>query len=223
MKKSFVLVVSLLLLASLADEAASQVRIFIRPWQVRPVVLAPLILPLPPSPPPAPRIGYVDLSITPADADVFVDGVLVGKASRYYGTSEYLNVEPGLHSISLRRDGFKPELCTVDVVPGGVIVLDVTLHRLASGEPRKESTYQLELDGTGNLTVKIEPADAAIYINDGFYGTAGQFAEGEGSIVLREGTHKVEINRPGFSPYSTTVKISKDKTVELVVKLQKAE
>ncbi len=211
---------SILLSVAALHDACAQIRVLIRPWRPKALVLAPAHLPPPVLP--ASGAGYLDLHVIPADADVFVDGIHLGRAEKYAGAANYLALIPGEHSVSLRKDGFKPENCRIKIRRGQVIVLDIDMEKI-SGKTPQESVYQLEMEKTGYLTVKTEPSDAVIYINDTFYGTAAQFMEGEGSIVLREGKHQLVIQRPGFLPYSSEIEIKQDKTSEFVIKLEKTE
>jgi hypothetical protein len=65
--------------------------------------------------------GGVSFQITPNDADVFVDGVRVGRVSDFGPTSEPLSMAPGRHRIELRRAGYQDLVINADVHVGEVV------------------------------------------------------------------------------------------------------
>lgn len=65
--------------------------------------------------------GRVRLSVTPRDAQVFVDGYYVGVVDDFDGAFQRLAVEVGPHQIEIRAPGFETETVDVDVRPGPVI------------------------------------------------------------------------------------------------------
>ena len=67
----------------------------------------------------------------------------------------------------------------------------------------------------------MNPADAVVYIDDAFYGTVSQFRETGHKIMLRAGSHTIEIGRPGYTLYRGSVTIPENGTVKLGVSLQK--
>lgn len=52
--------------------------------------------------------GLLAIFCDPPDAEVYVDGQLVGKANRFDGRPGYLQVTSGRHVIELKKDGYKP-------------------------------------------------------------------------------------------------------------------
>lgn len=52
--------------------------------------------------------GNVALDVLPADAEVFVDGVLQGIADDFDGVPRYLEVAPGVRRVEFRKPGMKP-------------------------------------------------------------------------------------------------------------------
>jgi hypothetical protein len=81
----------------------------------------------------------VHLSVTPKDAEVFVDGYYAGPVSKFSGFFGRLNVQPGGHQIVLYHDGYQTVHQTVYVQPGSTLNLQDTMVRLAPGqqtEPR---------------------------------------------------------------------------------------
>ncbi|MEZ5287314.1 MAG: hypothetical protein R2712_21425 [Vicinamibacterales bacterium] len=65
--------------------------------------------------------GGVSFQITPADAEVWVDGGYAGRASEFGPYDEPLTLEPGLHRIELRAPGFQLQTFDVTISAGHVI------------------------------------------------------------------------------------------------------
>jgi hypothetical protein len=236
-RRKAVLFLSIFMILAVVADSKANLRVIINPWWPRAIILGPPLpflppdlppgpLPpdLPPGPPPSdlpPAIGYVDLNVRPGDAVVTVDGVVRGKAHDLSGAPDLLSLVPGPHTLALSKEGFKTARFTIHIIPRRTIELDVTLDLLPNGKTGTEPTYQLDLNKTGFLSVQVEPKDASLYVDDSFYGMVSQFSNAESSIVLRAGSHKVEIMRPGYKPYSETVVITGDKAKEINVKLEK--
>ena len=73
--------------------------------------------------------GGVALEITPADADVFVDGEYAGKVQDFDGTTQPLTLTPGTHKIEVQAPGYEPMIVDVGVQPGQVIPYRGDLRR----------------------------------------------------------------------------------------------
>lgn len=212
------------LLVSAAD-ASARVRLFIRPWRPLPLIVAPIIPPpvfVPPAPPVGPPRGYVDTDVRPRDARVFVDGEERGIANAFDGAPNYLEVLPGRHRIEFAKPGFEPVSVIVFIDPGEVVSVDLDLRPVPEATAPPESrTYQLEREGTGYVELDVEPSDAAVYIDDVFYGPVSQFKDAGHKIMLRAGTHTVEIGRPGYVLYRGSFTVSAEETTRLEVTLEK--
>ncbi|MHB1845602.1 MAG: hypothetical protein ACYCWW_12310 [Deltaproteobacteria bacterium] len=63
----------------------------------------------------------------PTDADLFVDGILQGKARDFDGTHRLLALSPGAHEVELRRAGYRSVQVEVQAA-GGRQTLDVALQ-----------------------------------------------------------------------------------------------
>jgi hypothetical protein len=65
--------------------------------------------------------GGVALEITPADADVYVDGQYAGRVQDFDGTTQPLTLTPGTHRIEVQAQGYEPLSVDVGIQPGQVI------------------------------------------------------------------------------------------------------
>jgi hypothetical protein len=230
--KKVVISLSAVLIFAIVARAEAGLRIVLNPWWPRAIVLGPPLFFPPPLPPPPPgqplpppppleAAGFISLSVVPADADVNVDGKLVGKAREFTQAPGLMSLAPGPHTLALSKEGFKTAKFTVNVIPQKTIELDVTMDALPQGSSEQAQTYQLDLNKTGYLSLKVEPQDASVYVDDTFYGIASRFVLPDSSIVLRAGTHKVEIIRPGYKQHVQIVEVGSDKAQDLNVKLEK--
>jgi hypothetical protein len=65
--------------------------------------------------------GGVALEITPADADVWVDGEYAGKVQDFDGTTQPLTLTPGTHRVEVQAPGYEPMTVDVGIQAGQVI------------------------------------------------------------------------------------------------------
>jgi hypothetical protein len=78
--------------------------------------------------PPPNAYGGIALEITPGNAEVAVDGSVVGFAQDFSPTRQPLTLAPGRHHIELQSPGLEPLAFDVDVAPGQVIPYRGTLQ-----------------------------------------------------------------------------------------------
>lgn len=74
--------------------------------------------------------GAVSFDISPATAQVFVDGVFAGLVEDFDGASEPLLLAPGTHYIEIRLAGFRTATFDVSITPGEVTPYQGRLERL---------------------------------------------------------------------------------------------
>jgi hypothetical protein len=69
----------------------------------------------------------------------------------------------------------------------------------------------------GTLSIRVQPPDAEILVD----GERWDRPAGESRLLveLSEGTHRLEIRKPGFKAYSSTVQVRRGETVPLNVSL----
>ena len=79
--------------------------------------------------------GGVSFDITPASAQVSVDGVLIGAVEEFDSTSAPLLLAPGDHYIEVRRPGYRTASFDVTIVSGEVTPYQGTLERLQLRRP----------------------------------------------------------------------------------------
>jgi PEGA domain-containing protein len=97
-------------------------------------------------------------------------------------------------------------------------------YRAPAGPPPAESRdpnqVQVEpgADRFGSIAVRVQPADAEVLID----GDRWEASNGERVLVhLSDGMHRVEVRKPGYVPYTSSVRIRTGETVTLNVSLTK--
>jgi len=77
-----------------------------------------------------------------------------------------------------------------------------------------------ERRGVTRLSLEVEPSDAAIYLDDRFLGTAGEFGSGR-SIAVTPGRHTVVISRPGYQDRRLDIDVASGKTEKVEISLKR--
>ncbi len=73
------------------------------------------------------------------------------------------------------------------------------------------------------LRTVVEPADAKVYVDGQYVGTAEQFAADRGALTVAPGTRRVEIAHPGFKPLVTIVDVTPRQTYTIVWRLERRQ
>ena len=184
----------------------------------------------------ATRGGDVRLQVTPRDAEVYVDGYLAGTVDNFDGFFQRLRVAPGDHEILLYLDGYRTVRQNLHLVPGGTFKIRYDMVPLGAGEspePRPVPATPAAPGASppvfgarvpapaasrfGTLSIRAQPFDADVHID----GEEWRGPEGQGRLLIQvsEGTHRVEIQKPGYQPFSTEVQTRAGETITLNVSL----
>ncbi|HXB57088.1 MAG TPA: PEGA domain-containing protein [Vicinamibacteria bacterium] len=90
--------------------------------------------------------------------------------------------------------------------------------RDVSGDERHDrDRVRVEVRDSGRLRLDVQPADASVYVDGQFRGTARQVGE----LELPPGRHRLEIVRPGFRTDDRDVDVEAGRTRDLRVELQR--
>jgi hypothetical protein len=73
------------------------------------------------TPPPPNSYGGISFDITPDNAEISIDGSLVGPALDFSPTRQPLTLTPGRHHVEIQAPGMTPLAFDVDVLAGEVI------------------------------------------------------------------------------------------------------
>jgi len=120
------------------------------------------------------------VSTEPRAAEVRIDGVPVGIS----GVLDVLNLVPGRYELEVRRDGFLPEVRTIELRSNDTRFVHVVLTEVAGG----------------SIRVTSRPA-AVVYLDDMPMGTTPL------TLTSLPGVRDLRIERPGFEPASFSVSV----------------
>ncbi|MDX1503795.1 MAG: PEGA domain-containing protein [Thermoanaerobaculia bacterium] len=185
-------------------------------------------------------LGGLDLNVRPKKAEVYVDGVLVGTAGRYDGFPGHLWLPSGAHELVFYRPGFRTVSRQVTVPPGALLDVNLRMEpgearppeevaspRVATAAPRPApppaagEARTLDLRGDpGRFQIRVEPADASVYLDGRFLGTGGELARLHAGLMVDPGTHELQVVRPGYRPRAERVSVEAGEELELSIVLE---
>lgn len=194
-------------------------------------------------------VSSVRLQVEPKHARVFVDGYFAGTVDDYDGFFQRLDLEPGQHEIQLYLEGYRAVTERLYLEPGKSIKVRLAMEPLGAGEAqepppapvapspgpppppgrgvrgRGPDEFQAprpmeregERQGFGQLAVRVQPAGAEVFVD----GESWQAPEGQERLVvhLAAGSHRIEVRREGYRPFTTTVQVRSGETTPLNVSL----
>jgi hypothetical protein len=85
-------------------------------------------------------LGALDLDVSPAKTEVYVDGEYLGRVDSFDGFPQYLWLEDGTYDLVLFREGYQTIARQVTVRPGIVMQVDHELERGESVRPENLGT-----------------------------------------------------------------------------------
>ncbi len=145
--------------------------------------------------------SYLKVKVNPGRAGVFLDGKYLGPAANFRVARKYA-VPPGKHELKLVEPRYEEVTQTVEVTPGKTTVVSQTMKAL----PVPKGPF-------GRLRIEAPDKFAAVYLNDKFYGHAGEFNNRVQGVLLPAGEYNVRIEPAGgASPLTQKVQILADKT-----------
>jgi hypothetical protein len=73
----------------------------------------------------------------------------------------------------------------------------------------------------GRILFRVEPPDAAVYVDDRFAGTAEELSTLSRGLQIAPGSHRIVVSRPGFGTESTQVEVTEGQTETVEISLSK--
>lgn len=188
------------------------------------------------------------LRVTPDRAGVYVDGFYAGIVDDFDSFFEGLPLTPGGHRIVVYLDGYRTVRHSLYLRAGSTFTVREALQRLAAGEKSEPpelapqlpapppGTYTLprtpppavspqqprapapdsQTVENGTLDLYVQPAGAEVRV-DGQPWVSSE--NGHFLVQLPAGTHRLEISRPGYRPFASTITIAQGESVPLSVAL----
>ena len=83
-----------------------------------------------------------------------------------------------------------------------------------------ESGARTGASGTARVRLEIDPADASVYLDGRFIGTADDLARLPSGFALDAGDHELEIVRPGYAPERVTLSLESGAAEDVEVTLE---
>jgi uncharacterized membrane-anchored protein len=191
---------------------------------------------------------YVIMKIVPDDADVLLNGRLVGAAYEFSTSRSALRLASRQNELIFKKKGYNEEAVDLRSYSSRNITLKINLEiqsGKAASEPadkdipaqKADEAYTAESETTppqppaekANATeerfltpliLTVTPAETAIYIDGKFWGLAPENGKIE-NLRLRPGKYVIEAFKPGFSAYKKEVTVPKQETFTLIIALQK--
>jgi hypothetical protein len=188
------------------------------------------------------------IQVEPNEAQVYVDGYYVGVVDSFDGVLQRLHLPPGDHTIEVYLEGYRTIREQMRFQPREGYQLKRRMEPLAPGdpaavrpvpdpnaprreEPRDDPYYRRDprprdeqmrpgdvRTDAGAVAIRVQPNGATVLID----GEKWDAVAGPERLVvhLSEGTHRVEIQKEGYRPFVTEVRIRRGETVPLNVSLR---
>ncbi len=183
--------------------------------------------------------GAARIQVTPRETEVYVDGYRAGIVDDFDGMSQRLRLPPGDHVIELYLDGYRMVTQTVMFTRGQTLRIRHTMEPLAPGEPvpprpspaspasPATQTYDAfgrpmatlvapAPSGSGAIAIRVQPGDALILVD----GERWQSSSSERlEIQVSPGSHRIEVQKDGYRPFTTSVEVRPGETSTVNVSL----
>lgn len=190
----------------------------------------------------------VMMQIEPDDADVLLNGRLIGTAYEFSTLRSALRLASRQNELVFKKKGYVEESVDLRSYSSRNITLEINLEpsgekaplKLADKElpdPKNDKAYAAESETPPPLPageksslaeerfltpviLTVTPAEASIYIDGKFWGLAPADGKIE-NLRLKPGKYLFEAFKPGFSVYKKEVTIPKGEKFALAITLQK--
>jgi hypothetical protein len=193
----------------------------------------------------------IRLQVTPRETEVYVDGYLVGTVDDFDGFAQRLRVDPGDHVIELYLEGHRAISQAMMLQPGESYRIRHAMEPLQAGEapaarplpratggapppPSPGETAGRRApppnagrmrggapQGAGTLAIRVRPSDAVVLID-------GERWEGSADgaplqIQVAPGAHRIQVQKEGYEPFTTTVHVRPGDQTPLNVSLTRRQ
>jgi hypothetical protein len=177
--------------------------------------------------------------VSPPHTEVYVDGVRVGAVGDFDGLTQRLRVDPGEHVIELYLDGYRAVRQSIVFTAGDTYRIRHRMEPLLQGEAASSRLAPHPAAATGaydglgrrisapdaasasaRLAIRVQPGDAVIMIDgDVWRGSTADRLD----LQVTAGTHRVEVRKHGYQPFSTDVTVHAGETSAINVSLTRSQ
>lgn len=146
------------------------------------------------------------------NSGVWIDQQYVGYLKELKGDKKIMLL-PGEHEISVRQAGYKDFTSKIIVEPGQVKLFRVTM----------EKNLKAQYPGSDAATLKLNiiPDRAAVFLDDGYVGHAGDFGGTFHSMLVSPGRHRIKVELPGYRTFETEINLLARQKSEVKTELVK--
>lgn len=139
--------------------------------------------------------GSLSIVSSPGGADVQVDGEYRGRTPLTIS-----GLTPGRHQVTLDLPGYIRHTTSVEIQNGVMTYLDPALTRSAS---------------IGYISIVSSPSGAFVYVDDTYRGVTPV------TVTVASGSRRVELDRPGYADWSSTVQVTSGTTIYMNAVMQR--
>jgi hypothetical protein len=143
------------------------------------------------------EVQIVGKSKAAKTSGVWVDGQYVGYVDELKGDKKILLL-PGEHEIAVRQSGYAEFSDKVMVEPRKKTVLKVAMVK----DPRSQLPRV-----TSQIKLNVTPERAAVFVDDAFAGSVGEFMGVGRGMLVSPGKHRIKIALPGYQAFDTEVSL----------------
>lgn len=136
---------------------------------------------------------------------VWVDGQYVGYVNELKDNNKILLL-PGEHEIAVRQSGYTDFRQKVIVEPRKKVVLEIVMLK----DPRARFPKV-----TSQIKLQVSPERAAVFVDDAFAGTVGEFSGAGHGMLVSPGKHRIKIALPGYQAFDTEVSLLADQKITI--------
>jgi hypothetical protein len=157
------------------------------------------------------QIQFVTSSKVVKSSGVWIDGEYVGYLGELKGTNR-LRLLPGDHDIVVRQAGYTDFSQKVVIEPRMVVDIRVSMEK----DPR--FTYP-DPKTSSEVRLNVQPGRAAVFLDDYFVGTVGEYYGVEHAMLVVPGKHRFKIALAGYKTFETEVYLAPHQKFELKTEL----
>ena len=136
--------------------------------------------------------GVLAVNVNPDSANVYVDGVLVGKGDTR------INIPAGQRNVRVTAAGYQEFNQTVSIQGGQTVTVNANLQQISTN---------------GVLAVNVNPNNANVYVDGVLVG------KGDTRINIPAGQRNVRVTANGYQEFNQTVNIQAGQTVSVTANL----
>jgi hypothetical protein len=177
-----------------------------------------------PTPTPTPAYGSINVTSSPAGANIYIDNVYKGLSP-----ATFSGVPNGIHTVLIRLDGYQ-DLTKSVTVTGDIQTLQAPLYQpsaspiatsspdqtLIAGKGSPTPAASPHIPGYGSLSITTTPAGALVYVDGTMMGVTPTTIP-----TLTEGPHSITLVMDGYQDLKTTITVNPGTTSEYITGLSK--